>query len=413
MKKTANIHDPSFTDTFSRRTFLSGGAAAFSGMIVAPHLVRGATANGKIAVGMIGCGGRGGWIANHFKAHGGYEITACADYFQDKVDAFGEKHGIDASRRFTGLNGYKKLLECGNLDTVIIKSPPCFHPQQIADAVDAGKHVYAAKPVAVDAPGCRTVAESGKRATKNKQVVFVDFQHRNDPFLQETVKRLHEGVLGKITFGEAFNHSGECGVKPGPDTPETRLKNWLLYKALSGDYMVEINIHSVDMMHWMMQKPPLSAIGSGGRTSKSPVGDNWDYLGVLYQYANDVPVTFTSKRYNDGAGEQDKHHVIEIYGTDGRLYTTYAGRCMILGRNPYKGGKTTTLYRDGAVANIALFHTAVTTGDYSNSTVEYGVESNLIAIMGRTAGYEKRLVTWDEILKSDDKMDLQLDGLKA
>lgn len=413
MKNTDALDGMNSGDTFSRRKFMYSGTAAISGMILAPHLVRGAEANSKISVGLVGCGGRGSWIANLFKEHGGYEITACADYFQDKADAVGEKHGIASSRRFTGLNGYKKLLECKNLDAVIIKSPPCFHPQQIADSVDAGKHVYTAKPLSVDVPGCRTVTESAKKATKNKQVVFVDFQHRADPFFQETVKRLHQGALGTLTFGEVFNHTGEYGMKAGPNNPETRLKNWLCYKALSGDYMVEINIHTIDMMHWMLQKPPLSAIGSGGCKAKKPVGDNWDHFGILYQYADNVPVMFSSKRYNDGVGELDKHQIVELYGTEGRLQTKYGGKCMILGKHLYKGGKTTTLYRDGAVSNIATFHTLITSGDYTNSSVEYGVESNLIAIMGRTAGYEKRLVTWDEIVKSEEKMDLKLDGLKA
>jgi len=156
-----------------------------------------------------------------------------------------------------------------------------------------------------------------------------------------------------------------------------------------------------------------TALGSGGCKAKKPVGDNWDHFGILYQYADNVPVMFSSKRYNDGAGELDKHQIVELYGTEGRLQTKYGGKCMILGKHLYKGGKTTTLYRDGAVTNIATFHTLITTGDFSNASVEYGVQSNLIAIMGRTAGYEKRLVTWDEILKSDEKMELNLDGLKA
>ncbi len=413
MNKTAESACASLKDHVSRRRFLCRSTAVLSGMMVAPHLVRGAEANRKISVGLVGCGSRGAWIGGLFKEHGGYEVTACADYFQEQADAFGDKHGIAPSNRFTGLNGYKKLLECKNLDAVIIKSPPCFHPQQIADAVDAGKHVYTAKPVSVDVPGCRTVAESAKKATRNKQVVFVDFQHRADPFFQETVKRFHQGALGTVTFGEVFNHSGEYGMKAQPGTPEARLKNWLCYKALSGDYMVEIDIHTIDMMHWMFKKPPLYAIGSGGCTAKKPVGDNWDHFGILYQYSDNVPVVFTSKRYNDGVGELDKHQIVEIYGTEGRLQTRYGGKCMILGKHLYKGGKTPTLYRDGAITNIATFHSLIASGDYTNASVEYGVESNLIAIMGRKAGYEKRLVTWDEILKSDEIMDLRLDGLKA
>ncbi|OGV65925.1 MAG: hypothetical protein A2283_06175 [Lentisphaerae bacterium RIFOXYA12_FULL_48_11] len=397
----------------SRRNFLCGGAAMVSTMIVAPNLVRGAEANSKISLGLIGCGSRGSWIAGLFKAHGGYDIVACADYFQDKVDACGEKLGIDPSRRYTGLNCYKKLLE-GKLDAVAIESPPCFHPEQAAAAVDAGKHVYLAKPAGVDVPGCRTVGESGRKATEKKLAFLVDFQHRTDSFYQETVKRLHAGAIGKITFGEAFNHTGPYGhVQAEPGTPEARLRNWLFHKALSGDYLVEINIHTLDVMNWMFQKPPLHAFGAAGTKSKMEAGDNSDYCGLLFQYDDNVPVIFTSKRYKDGAGEHDKHLIVQVYGTEGRVETKYGGKVMILGKNYYAGGSNGSLYKDGAINNIAAFHKQITGGDFSNPTVEPSVQSNLIAIMGRTAAYQRRVVTWDEIKNSNEKMDLQLDGLKG
>ncbi len=399
---------------FSRRNFVCRSTAALSGMIVAPGIVRGAEANSKISIGLIGCGTRGFWIANLFEKHGGFKVAACADYFQDKVDKAGEKFGVDPSRCYTGLNGYKKLLEL-DLDAVVVKSPPCFHPEQIAAAVDAGKHVYTAKPLSVDVPGCRTVAASAKKATANKQAVLVDFQHRVDPFFQEAVKRLHDGALGKITFANAFNHCDGYGkVKASPEmsAPEARLCDWLRYKALSGDYMVEINSHTIDMINWMFEKPPLYVVGSGGSKVKKAVGNNWDYFSVILKYPDSMHVTFSSKRYDDSVGHR-KRHTIDVFGTEGNMKTEYAGRIAILGKNYYAGGKTPALYKDGAMNNIAKFHKMITTGDFTNFTVESSIQSNMIAIMSREACYKGDIVTWEEINKSDRKMDLKLQGLKG
>src|ERR1019366_3876379 len=137
-----------------RREFLAAASATvFPLTIMKPELTRGSQANSKIALGLIG---RGTWIADLFQKHGGYQIVAAMDYFQDKVDAFGEKYSVPPARRYTGLMGYKRMLE-GKVDAVAIESPPYFHPEQAAAAVEAGTHVYLAKPIAVDVPGCKNV----------------------------------------------------------------------------------------------------------------------------------------------------------------------------------------------------------------------------------------------------------------
>src|SRR5512140_365693 len=156
------------TQPMNRRSFIAtAGTTALAATVLKPGLVWGAEANAKINVGLIGCGGRGKWIADLFQKHGGYNFVAVADYFQDRADEAGQKFNVPAANRYTGLSGYKRLLE-QKLDAVVIESPPYFHPEQAAAAVDAGKHVYLAKPVAVDVPGCRTIEASGKKATANK-----------------------------------------------------------------------------------------------------------------------------------------------------------------------------------------------------------------------------------------------------
>ena len=190
------------SSSVSRRRFLAGaGAAAVGVTLVRPAAVRGSAANEKVNIGCIGCGGRGSWIANLFQKHGGYNIVAAADYFEDRVKSFGDKLGVKADARFTGLDGYKRLLE-QQLDAIVIESPPYFHPQQAADGVEAGKHVYVAKPIAVDVPGCKTIEQSGKAATAKSLCFLVDFQTRSDPFYMEALKRVRAGAIGQFAFGE-------------------------------------------------------------------------------------------------------------------------------------------------------------------------------------------------------------------
>ena len=190
----------------NRREFMAAGTSALAFSVLNPRLVHGSQANSKIALGLIGCGGRGTWIADYFKSHGGFELVAAADYFEDRVNAFGDKFGIEPSRRFSGLAGYRRLLE-GKLDAVAIESPPYFHPEQAAAAIQSGQHAYLAKPVAVDVPGCTTVADAGRSASERSLVFLVDFQTRADPTFREVAKRVHYGEIGRIV-----NALGEGGL---------------------------------------------------------------------------------------------------------------------------------------------------------------------------------------------------------
>ena len=405
------------SNSLSRRQFVArAGATAFSFTVAAPHAARTYGANAKVNLGLIGCGGRGTWIAKLFQAHGGYDVVAAADYFQDKVDRCGGELGVAEANRFTGLKGYLKLLE--KVDAVAIESPPYFHPEQAEAAVNAGKHVYVAKPIAVDVPGCLSIGDSGKRASAAKQCFVVDFQTRADPFYMEALKRVHEQkALGDYAFGEAIYHAGDpfTGMydawRKDPDSPEARLRAWGLDKVLSGDIITEQNIHTLDVMNWIMGEAPEWAVGTGGRKFR-PVGTCFDTFSILFQYANNIGVTFSSRQSN-GYGTQPEGIRNRMFGTEGILETEYGGQVLIRGDHFYRGGKSPGIYQDGAIANIKTFHDSIAAGNYDNPTVECSVRSNLITILGRTAAYENRKVTWAELLNTKEKLDANLKGLKA
>jgi len=397
----------------SRREFLTTATAIGTPLLVSPRTAFGSMAGSRLTLGLVGCGGRGTWIADLFTKHGGFAITAAADYFPDKVDAFGARFQIASPRRHSGLDGYRRVID-SDVDAVVIESPPWFHPTQARDAADAGKHVYLAKPVAVDVPGCRTVEETGRRATEKGRVFLVDFQTRTDPFYREAVKRAQYGDIGRIVCGEATYTCGPTWgeqakwLRESPGDPETRLRAWGLDRVLSGDVITEQNIHALDVATWVLDKAPLRAVGTGGRKART-AGSCWDHFSVTYTFPGDVVVTFMSKQLGDGWDDI----CCRMYGTDGTLDTHYFGDVSIRGRLPYRGGTIPNLYTDGAVANIAAFHDSITRGDWSNPTVAPSVRSNLTTILGRTAAWRGAAVSWDEMLSAAETLEADLTGLRS
>jgi len=365
----------------------------------------------KLKLAMVGCGGRGSWLGGLFSKHGGYDIVAASDFFQDRVDAFGDKYGVPAKRRFTGLASYKRVLDL-KPDAVAIITPPYFHPEQVAAAVDAGVHVYIAKPVAVDVPGCLSIADSGKRASNKGLCLLVDFQTRANDFYVEAIRRVHAGGIGELAFGETAYHTGRLRIKAKPGTPEARVRNWVFDKVLSGDIITEQNIHALDVMSWAMNAPPLHAFGSGGRKVRVDVGDCWDYFTLHYQYPNGVGMTFSSRQF-EGHGSKPDGITCRVFGSEGVLETKYGGNVMIRGKAFYRGGNTGQIYHEGAARNIAAFYDSITAGKHDNPTVGPSVRSNLVTILGRTAAYTGELATWDALLKDTTRLDADLKGLRA
>jgi myo-inositol 2-dehydrogenase / D-chiro-inositol 1-dehydrogenase len=418
MKKQTLPSATNHQDNVTRRRFLAGaGAAALSFSIVKPQIVRGQVKE-KVRLGIVGCGGRGNWITDLFNKHGGYKIAAAADFFQDRADNTGNKFNLPQNRRYTGLKCCQKLLEDNAVDAIAIESPPYFHPEQAAAGVDAGVHVYIAKPIAVDAPGCLSIEASGKKATRKKLCYLIDFQTRANEFYIEALKRLHKGDLGEIAFGEAIYHAG-CPFgrmydawKSGSDKPEVRLRSWGLDKVLSGDIITEQNIHTLDVMNWIMDVPPLYAVGTCGKTVR-PVGTCADHFACLFQYPNNVGITFSSRQMN-GHGTQPEGIRNRMFGAKGILETEYGGQVLIRGENFYRGGRTPGIYSEGAVTNIKTFYDDIQNKNYANPTVVPSVRSNLITVLGRTAAYQPgQVVSWDKMLQTGEKLEANLKGLKA
>jgi len=273
-----------------------------------------------------------------------------------------------------------------------------------------------AKPVAVDVPGCRSVEASARRAAEKKLAYLVDFQTRTDPSYQEAIRRVQkESSIGRIVSGEASYLSSDPWVKmkvfsdlaANPQDPELQLRGWGLMRAYSGDIITEQDIHSVDVMDWILEQHPLKALGTGGRGSRT-VGDAWDHFSVIYWFPNDVVVTFYSTKY--GAGADDI--TCRMYGTEGTIDTHYAGDVGIKGKVNYAGTRDPMLFSTGVQRNIATFHEQITSGQHDYSTIAPAVQSTLTTILGRNAAYKQAELTWDHLMQSKEVLEPHLQGLK-
>jgi predicted dehydrogenase len=241
----------------------------------------------KIKLGVVGNGGRGAWIAKLFQKHGGYKMHAVADYFQEVADKCGDELGVDRARRFSGLSGYRRLLE-SRVEAVAIETPPYFFPEHARAAVEAGRHVYMAKPVAVDVPGALEILAAGKKASEKNQCFLVDYQLPTDPHNLEIAKQVGAGEIGKPAIITSRYFGGGWPDPPRTATEESRFQHliWCNDVALGGSHHVNACIHAIDSVLWVLGKRPVSAVGFSGIARDNPHSDSHDILAVSYTFAD-------------------------------------------------------------------------------------------------------------------------------
>lgn len=385
-----------------RRTFLKAAAASTAFTILPAATVRGLTANSKVELGLTGCGGRGIWIARLFEQHADFKVVALHDYFKDRIAEARRAVDVEESRCYTGLDGYHDLVQ-SKVDAVAVESPPYFHPEQSVATLEAGKHLYLAKPIAVDVPGCMAIVEAAKKSN-GKLSAWVDFQTRANEFFQGAAQRVHDGFIGKPVSGQFYYYCGRLNRHCQGDTEVSRLRNWPFDIALSGDIIVEQNIHVLDVANWYLQGHPVSAVGRGGRKARIDVGDCWDHFAVVYTYPDDVRVDFSSGQFTYGYDDL----CMRLYCSEGTVDSHYGGDVSIRGKsNTWKGGKTDSIYQDGAIANIKKFYDSIVNNTPIDNTEECA-NSTMTSILGRMAAYTQEVVTWDQMLAANEKLDPKL-----
>jgi predicted dehydrogenase len=346
-----------------------------------------------------------------FKNHGGFSIHATADYDQAQADSAGDALGVDKSRRFSGLSAYEKLIASG-CEAVTVVNIPRFHATHARAAIDAGLHVYAAKPVAVDVPGALAIQAAGKLATAKKLVYLVDYQMPTDPVNIEVVKRIHAGGLGRLMH---IDSQGFSDVWPDPANRSAdhllHRGQWLTAIPLSGDFIVEYSVHTINAVLWAVGKRPVKASGHTRRVRANARGDGRDLYLVTYEFDDGLVWTHRCQALHNG---EDSIIRTRIFGDTAHAEINYWGRAFLRGgKQQFGGGPVEGLYNRGAERNIASFHQAVTSGDTANPTVAHAADDILTGVLGRESAARGRTLTMEELIKENLTLPFDLAGAKG
>lgn len=390
--------------SFIKETAVLGGAIALNSTLSSSLF---ASNSPTLKVGLIGCGGRGtGAAVQALRADPNVVITAMGDVFEDKLEeAYSaliavapSKVKVKKSHKFIGFDAYQKVIDSG-VDVVLLATPPAFRPDHLTLAIDLGKHVFCEKPVAVDAPGVKKVLAAAQKAKDKKLSIVSGFCFRYDYSLRSTFEKIFNGDIGDIKAITTFRFGGELWSHPrqeGWTDLNYQMRNWLYYNWLSGDFVVEQAVHSLDMMSWIMGDiMPVKAIGTGGRQVRVDeiYGNVYDHFAVEFEYANGAKGIHFARQH---AGVANRN-TVDVLGTKGDAN-------IAIGRKYQISGKQNWQY-DGAKNNMYQtqhdeFFEAIRKGEPINDG-EYMANSTMLAIWTRMVGYSGQAITWDEAINSN------------
>ncbi len=409
----------------SRRDFIKASAAFGAASLAVGTNRMYAAGSDKVRIGLIGCGGRGTHDATKcLRSSENVELVAMGDLFNDRLqrclrslkrtpsegspesDDIRNKVKVKSDRCFVGWDAHKEVVACDDVDMVILTEPPHFRPIHLKAAIEAGKHVFMEKPVAVDPVGVRSVIASSELADRKGLTIVAGTQMRRLSHLAEAMKAIHDGAIGELVGGQCVRSTGgmlnwSSNTKerqPDWSDMEWHLRRWLFLTWLSGDFITEMHIHNLDVMNWAFGGPPVQCVGMGGReVRKGPeYGNVFDHFAVEYEYQNGVRVEYMGYQIDCPIGRNDQR----LVGTKGRAYSDF-GRLVIEGQN-----KTEYAWDqiDPCLKQHADQINAIRQGKRLNEGRRVA-ESTLTSIMGRMSAYTGRALKFDWAMNAS-KLDL-------
>jgi predicted dehydrogenase len=395
----------------SRREFIKRAGVATAGAsaaLMASGNYAYAGGTDTIQIGLIGCGGRGtGAVNNCVQSSEGVELRAMGDLFEDRLErsqkllkkAIGDHYKVE-DRGFVGFDAYQQVLET-DIDLVLLAAPPGFRPHHLSAAIEADKHVFAEKPVAVDPAGVHMVRDAADRAEEKGFAIVAGTQRRHHPGYEEVMQRLHDGAIGDVRSGHVwYNAAGFRDArerKPGMSDMEWQVRNWYYFNWLSGDHITEQAVHRIDIMNWALQNHPVKAKGLGGRQARvdPSYGHIFDHFSVEYQFPNGEHVTHMCSQIEGSTWRVGEH----FSGTKG--YADTSDRSITI------DGKYEWSFDKEVTNPYVQEHTDLIASIRAGEPLNEGrrvAESVLTGIMGREAAYTGKEITWKEI--NDPELDL-------
>lgn len=389
------------------------GAAAVSrdpNAFYLPELVDIASDGKELKAGIIGCGGRGSGAAfNFLDAAKGVTVVALGDVFKERVDDLADKLKkeknieIPADKRFVGLDAYKEVIDSG-VDVVIIATPPVFRPVHFQYATEKSKHSFLEKPICVDPVGYRTIVATAKQASAKNLRVLTGTQRNHQRSYVESLKKINEGLIGEITGGVVYWNGGKLWHRdrqPAWTDAEFMIKDWVNWKWLSGDHIVEQHVHNIDVFTWFSGLKPVKAVGFGSR-QRRVTGDQYDNFSVDFTMENGVHL-HSMCRQIDGCANNISEF---IQGTKGTWYGNSGSDAVIkdlAGNEIWRFDKEIEKQEHPQTNPYVLEHVCWVNAIRQNKPMELASHtaiSNLGAIMGRESAYTGAETTWEAMAVS-------------
>ena len=378
----------------TRRHFIKNTVVASAVVSALPLFnIRAQGAGRKFKIGLVGCGGRGtgatGNLIDAAKTLGfEIEVVAVADFFQEKADKLAKKY--PGCLAFSGTDAYHKVLE-QPIEIVLLATPPVFRPLHLEAAIAAGKHCFIEKPVAVDPVGARKVIALGEEAKKKGLTVVAGTQRRHMSAYLRNQYAIAQGAIGKITGGTISWCQGALWFKerdPNESDASYLVRNWTSFVEMSGDHIVEQHVHQLDVTNWFLGRPPVSAVGFGGRARRK-TGNQFDFFSVDFNYGDDCHIHSMCRQVK---GCYD--NVGEFYiGTEG---STYGGGKMQSAKLASLTVPEFKTHANGQVQEHVDLLTAIASGKPLNCAKDVA-ESTLTGIMGRIACYTGQQIRWNDL----------------
>ena len=407
----------------TRRNFIKASAAVSLAAIANPAKYAFAAGSSELKIGLVGCGfrGTGATVQSLTCSDKPVKLWAMGDLFADKVESsyvflqkgsarrydleaftsLSNKMDIPKERKFSGFDAYQKVIDSG-VDIVILAEPPHFRPKHFKAAIEAGKHVFMEKPVAVDPAGVRSVIETAELAKTKSLSVVAGTQRRHCNHYIEMMKRIHDGEIGEIVGGQFhWNCAGGYILverKPGWSDMEWQIRNWGSFNWLSGDHIVEQHVHNLDIMMWAMQSTPVKVIGIGGRAALKDKGNNYDHFAVEFEFENGVTcLSMCAQQPGTSSKVTDR-----IVGTKGTAHTVKWGNDSFVNGKKYAG-----VVNNPYIQEHADLIDSIVKGKPINEARPIA-ESTMAGIVGRMSAYTGRAMKWRWAMKAS-KLDYSLE----
>ncbi len=362
----------------------------------------------ELKAGVIGCGGRGSGAAMDFlNSANGVTIIALGDVFEDRVNGLADKlkneKNIDIpnNMRFVGLDAYKEVIDSG-VDVVIDCTPPFFRSSHLEYAVEKNKHCFMEKPLFVDAVGYRrTVAAAKQAKAKNLSIVTGTQRHHQRNYV-ESFQKIMDGAIGEITGGVVYWNQSMLWYRerqPQWNDFEFMVRDWVNWKWLSGDHIIEQHVHNIDVFTWFSGLKPVSATGFGSR-HRRVTGDQYDNFSIDFTMENGVHL-HSMCRQIDGCSNNVSEFIQGTKGSwttgDGTKIKDLAGN--VIWEFDYEAEKANFEQRNP----YTLEHVNLVNSIRKNTPIEQASEtaiSNMAALMGRESAYTGQTTNWDTMTSS-------------